>query len=100
MTIVTYFAREPYLTWHKNGFVRPIMQTPKKRDGAFLMSRLFTSHESEKSFRGRSPSCYCPARAAVSAGPWLPPSAAAGESKNPAGSRSTDRSKTLGCWRN
>jgi hypothetical protein len=33
MTISTYFAREPYLTWHKNGFVRPIMQTPKKRDG-------------------------------------------------------------------
>ncbi len=33
MTISTYFAREPYLTWHKNGFVRPLMQTPKKRDG-------------------------------------------------------------------
>jgi tripartite-type tricarboxylate transporter receptor subunit TctC len=32
LTISTYFAREPFLTWHKNGFVRPIMQTPKKRD--------------------------------------------------------------------
>jgi tripartite-type tricarboxylate transporter receptor subunit TctC len=32
LTISTYFAREPFLTWHKNGFVRPIMQTPMKRD--------------------------------------------------------------------
>jgi tripartite-type tricarboxylate transporter receptor subunit TctC len=32
LTISTYFAREPFLTWHKNGVVRPIMQTAKKRD--------------------------------------------------------------------
>jgi tripartite-type tricarboxylate transporter receptor subunit TctC len=32
LTISTYFAREPFLTWHKKGFVRPILQTPKKRD--------------------------------------------------------------------
>ena len=32
LTISTFFAREPFLTWYKNGFVRPIMQTPKKRD--------------------------------------------------------------------
>ena len=32
LTISTYFAREPFLTWHKNGVVRPIMQTPRKRD--------------------------------------------------------------------
>lgn len=32
LTISTFFAREPFLTWHKKGFVRPIMQTPKKRD--------------------------------------------------------------------
>jgi hypothetical protein len=32
LTISTYFAREPFLTWHKKRFVRPIMQTPKKRD--------------------------------------------------------------------
>lgn len=32
LTISTYFAREPFLTWHRKGFVRPIMQTPKKRD--------------------------------------------------------------------
>jgi tripartite-type tricarboxylate transporter receptor subunit TctC len=32
LTISTYFAREPFLTWHKNGFIRPILQTPKKRD--------------------------------------------------------------------
>jgi tripartite-type tricarboxylate transporter receptor subunit TctC len=32
LTISTYFAREPFLTWHKKGFVRPILQTGKKRD--------------------------------------------------------------------
>jgi tripartite-type tricarboxylate transporter receptor subunit TctC len=32
LTISTYFAREPFLTWYKNGFVRPIMQTAKRRD--------------------------------------------------------------------
>ncbi|HEV8343177.1 MAG TPA: tripartite tricarboxylate transporter substrate-binding protein [Candidatus Binatia bacterium] len=32
LTISTYFAREPFLTWHKKGFIRPIMQTAKKRD--------------------------------------------------------------------
>jgi tripartite-type tricarboxylate transporter receptor subunit TctC len=32
LTTSTYFAREPFLTWHKNSFVRPILQTPKKRD--------------------------------------------------------------------
>ena len=32
LTISTYFAREPFLTWHKKGFVRPILQTAKKRD--------------------------------------------------------------------
>ena len=31
LTISTYFAREPFLTWHKKGFVRPILQTGKKR---------------------------------------------------------------------
>ena len=32
LTISTYFAREPFLGWHKKGFVRPILQTAKKRD--------------------------------------------------------------------
>jgi tripartite-type tricarboxylate transporter receptor subunit TctC len=32
LTISTYFAREPFLTWHKKGFIRPILQTTKKRD--------------------------------------------------------------------
>jgi tripartite-type tricarboxylate transporter receptor subunit TctC len=32
LTISTYFAREPFLTWHKKGFIRPILQTAKKRD--------------------------------------------------------------------
>ena len=31
LTISTYFAREPFLTWHKKGFVRPILQTGKKK---------------------------------------------------------------------
>jgi tripartite-type tricarboxylate transporter receptor subunit TctC len=32
LTISTYFAREPFLGWHKKGFVRPILQTAKNRD--------------------------------------------------------------------
>jgi tripartite-type tricarboxylate transporter receptor subunit TctC len=31
-TIEAFFAREPYLTWHKKGFVRNIIQTGRKRD--------------------------------------------------------------------
>jgi len=31
-TIVTYFGREPFLTWEKNGFVRNLVQTGRKRD--------------------------------------------------------------------
>ncbi len=30
--IATFFGREPYLTWHKKGFVRVLVQMPKKRD--------------------------------------------------------------------
>jgi tripartite-type tricarboxylate transporter receptor subunit TctC len=30
--ITTHFAREPYHTWHKNGFDRHILQTGNKRD--------------------------------------------------------------------
>jgi tripartite-type tricarboxylate transporter receptor subunit TctC len=30
--ITTHFAREPYFTWHKNGFDRHIVQTGAKRD--------------------------------------------------------------------
>ena len=31
-TIEAFFAREPYLTWHKNGFVRSIIQTGRQKD--------------------------------------------------------------------
>jgi tripartite-type tricarboxylate transporter receptor subunit TctC len=31
-TIVTYFGREPFLTWEKKGFVRNLIQTGRKRD--------------------------------------------------------------------
>jgi tripartite-type tricarboxylate transporter receptor subunit TctC len=31
-TIVTYFGREPFLTWEKKGFVRNLVQTGRKRD--------------------------------------------------------------------
>ena len=30
--VATFFGREPYLGWHKRGFVRVIVQTGKKRD--------------------------------------------------------------------
>ena len=32
-TIAAFFAREPFHTWRKKGFVRVIIQTGKKRDG-------------------------------------------------------------------
>jgi tripartite-type tricarboxylate transporter receptor subunit TctC len=31
ITTAAFFGREPYLTWGKNGFVRPLMQTGRKR---------------------------------------------------------------------
>ncbi|HEY2987005.1 MAG TPA: tripartite tricarboxylate transporter substrate-binding protein [Candidatus Binatia bacterium] len=31
-TIEAFFAREPYLTWHKNKFVRHLIQTGRKKD--------------------------------------------------------------------
>ncbi|HKX48930.1 MAG TPA: hypothetical protein VJQ48_00760, partial [Candidatus Binatia bacterium] len=31
-TIAAFFAREPFHTWRKNGFVRVLIQTGKKRD--------------------------------------------------------------------
>jgi tripartite-type tricarboxylate transporter receptor subunit TctC len=56
LTISTYFAREPFLTWHKKGFVRPILQTGKKRDRLVpdvpsiyeLMDQLKTPEETRK----------------------------------------------------
>ena len=34
LTLAAFFAREPYHTWRKTGFVRILMQTGKKRDPA------------------------------------------------------------------
>ena len=30
--VATYFGREPYISWHKKGFVRVLLQTNRKRD--------------------------------------------------------------------
>ncbi|MBI2357605.1 MAG: hypothetical protein HYV04_01595, partial [Deltaproteobacteria bacterium] len=32
MDLVSHFVREPFLTWHKTGFDRHLVQTPRKRD--------------------------------------------------------------------
>jgi tripartite-type tricarboxylate transporter receptor subunit TctC len=32
ITVAAFSGREPFLTWKKNGFVRPLMQTGQKRD--------------------------------------------------------------------
>jgi len=32
ITIAAFFAREPFLTWHKTGFVRILIQTARKRN--------------------------------------------------------------------
>ena len=32
MDIVSHFVREPFLTWNKTGFIRHLVQTPRKRD--------------------------------------------------------------------
>ena len=32
ITVAAFFGREPFLTWGKNGFVRPLVQTGRKRD--------------------------------------------------------------------
>jgi tripartite-type tricarboxylate transporter receptor subunit TctC len=34
--ITTHFAREPYLTWHKNGFDRHLVQTGAKKDSRLM----------------------------------------------------------------
>ena len=32
ITIAAYFSREPFITWHKTGFVRVMIQTPRQRN--------------------------------------------------------------------
>ena len=32
ITIAAFFSREPFITWHKNGFVRIMIQTPRERN--------------------------------------------------------------------
>ena len=36
VSTTAYFGREPYLTWGKNGFVRPLAQTGKKREASLM----------------------------------------------------------------
>jgi hypothetical protein len=36
VSTTAYFGREPYLTWGKNGFVRPLAQTGKKRESSLM----------------------------------------------------------------
>ena len=42
-TITTFFAREPFHTWRKNGFVRVLTQTGKKRDAKLPTFRRSTT---------------------------------------------------------
>lgn len=32
LTISTFYGREPFITWQKKGFIRPLVQTARKRD--------------------------------------------------------------------
>jgi tripartite-type tricarboxylate transporter receptor subunit TctC len=34
ISVTAFFGREPYIAWGKNGFVRPLAQTGKKRDAS------------------------------------------------------------------
>ncbi len=43
VSTTAYFGREPYLTWSKNGFVRPLAQTGKKRETS--LTDVSTLHE-------------------------------------------------------
>jgi tripartite-type tricarboxylate transporter receptor subunit TctC len=55
-TIAAFFAREPFHTWRKNGFVRVLIQTGKKRDANLpdvpslheLMDRYKTTNSSRR----------------------------------------------------
>ena len=43
VSTTAYFGREPYITWGKNGFVRPLAQTGKKRETS--LTDVSTLHE-------------------------------------------------------
>jgi tripartite-type tricarboxylate transporter receptor subunit TctC len=43
VTVTAYFGRQPFLTWGKNGFVRPLTQTGRKRVPS--LSEVPTIHE-------------------------------------------------------
>jgi tripartite-type tricarboxylate transporter receptor subunit TctC len=54
-TIAAFFAREPFQTWRKKGFVRVIIQTGKKRDGKLpetpTLQELMEQHKTGDSAR-------------------------------------------------
>jgi len=54
-TIAAFFAREPFHTWRKKGFVRVIVQTGKKRDGNLpevpTLAELMDQHKTSDSAR-------------------------------------------------
>jgi tripartite-type tricarboxylate transporter receptor subunit TctC len=49
LSIPTFFAREPFITWRKNGVVRILMQTGRKRDER--MPDVPTIHELMKEYK-------------------------------------------------
>jgi tripartite-type tricarboxylate transporter receptor subunit TctC len=53
-TIEAFFAREPFHTWHKTGFVRNLIQTPRKRDPRLSDTPTIYEHGSIQN-RGRWP---------------------------------------------
>ena len=54
-TIAAFFAREPFHTWRKKGFVRVIVQTGKKRDSKIpdvpTLQELMDQHKTSDSAR-------------------------------------------------
>lgn len=54
-TVAAFFAREPFLTWRKKGFVRVIVQTGKKRDAKLpdvpALQELMEEHKTAEASR-------------------------------------------------
>jgi tripartite-type tricarboxylate transporter receptor subunit TctC len=55
MTIPPHFGREPYLTWHKNKFVRQLVQSGSERDSRLkdtpTLTELFDKYNAPKKIR-------------------------------------------------
>lgn len=56
MTIPPHFGREPYLTWHKNKFVRQLVQSGRERDPRLkdtpTLHEVFEKYNASKEIRG------------------------------------------------